>query len=91
MNFCDARRAKSIWEKWCTGISSKRLVTGTKWVLRSKVDEYEVIVRNKARQMVVGFNQEKDIDYEETFAPVAKLESIRGTLSFTKWMLRVSY
>ena len=53
-----------------------------------------IIVRNKARLVAQGFNQEEVIDYEETFAPVARLEAIRcylplhvlKTLFYIKWM-----
>lgn len=57
-------------------------VIGTKWVFRNKTDENGVIVRNKARLVAQGFNQEEGIDYDETFAPVARLESIRMLLAF---------
>ena len=61
---------------------SHQSVIGTKWVYRNKVDEHGVIVRNKARLVAQGYNQEEGIDYEETFAPVARLESIRMLLAF---------
>ena len=41
------------------------------------MDENDIIVRNKVRLVAQGFNQEEGIDYEETFAPIARLESIR--------------
>nr|CAN66968.1 hypothetical protein VITISV_040712 [Vitis vinifera] len=46
------------------------------------MDENGIIFRNKARLVAQGFNQEKWIDYEETFAPVARLEAIRMLLVF---------
>ncbi|WJZ90625.1 hypothetical protein VitviT2T_009756 [Vitis vinifera] len=57
-------------------------VIGTRWVLRNKIDENDIIIRNKARLVAQGFNQEEEIDYEETFAPVARLEAIRMLLAF---------
>ena len=52
-------------------------VIGTRWVFRNKMDENGIIIRNKARLVAQGFNQEEGIDYEETFAHVARLEAIR--------------
>ena len=46
------------------------------------MDENGIIVRNKARLVVQGFNQEEGINYEETFALVARLEAIRMLLTF---------
>ncbi|GJX00690.1 putative ribonuclease H-like domain-containing protein [Tanacetum coccineum] len=50
---------------------------GTKWVYRNKKDERGVVVRNKARLVAQGHRQEEGIDYDEVFAPVARLEAIR--------------
>ena len=61
---------------------SNQNVIGTRWVFRNKIDENDIIVRDKARLVAQGFNQEKMIDYEETFAPVARLEAIRMLLPF---------
>jgi hypothetical protein len=46
-------------------------------VFRNKKDDLGNIVRNKARLVVKGYNQQEWIDYDETFAPVARLEAIR--------------
>ncbi|GJY90851.1 putative ribonuclease H-like domain-containing protein [Tanacetum coccineum] len=52
-------------------------VIGTKWVYRNKRDERGVVVRNKARLVAQGYTQEEGIDYDEVFAPVARIEAIR--------------
>ena len=46
------------------------------------MNESGVVVRNKARLVAQGYNQEEGIDFDETFAPVARLESIRMLLAF---------
>jgi hypothetical protein len=56
-------------------------IIGTKWIYKNKVDENGVIVRNKARLVAQGYTQVEGIDFEETFAPVARLESIRLLLA----------
>ncbi|GJT44964.1 putative ribonuclease H-like domain-containing protein [Tanacetum coccineum] len=53
---------------------------GTKWVYRNKKDERGVVVRNKARLVAQGHRQEEGIDYDEVFAPVARIEAIRHLL-----------
>ncbi|CAN0838933.1 Retrovirus-related Pol polyprotein from transposon TNT 1-94 [Linum grandiflorum] len=54
-----------------------KTVIGTKWVFRNKTNDKGEITRNKARLVAQGYNQEEGIDYDETFAPVARLEAIR--------------
>ena len=61
---------------------SNQSVIRTRWVFRNKIDENDIIVKNKARLVVQGFNKKEVIDYEETFAPVARLEAIRMLLAF---------
>ncbi|WVZ84841.1 LOW QUALITY PROTEIN: hypothetical protein U9M48_031828 [Paspalum notatum var. saurae] len=53
---------------------------GTKWVFKNKQGEDGMVVRNKAR--LPGFSSKEGIDYEVTFAPVARLEAIRILLAF---------
>jgi hypothetical protein len=64
-------------EVWTLVPRPKQNVVGTKWVFRNKQDEHEVVTRNKARLMAKGYAQVAGLDFEETFAPVARLESIR--------------
>ncbi|GJU63323.1 retrovirus-related pol polyprotein from transposon TNT 1-94 [Tanacetum coccineum] len=51
-------------------------------VYRNKLDENGVVTRNKARLVAQGYNQQEGIDYDETYAPVARLESIRILLAY---------
>ena len=61
------------------------MIIGTKWVFRNKLDENGNVVRNKARLVAQGFKQQEGIDFEETFAPVARLESIRMLLAYASY------
>ncbi|GJR69308.1 retrovirus-related pol polyprotein from transposon TNT 1-94 [Tanacetum coccineum] len=56
-------------------------VIGTKWVFRNKLDENSIVSRNKVRLVAQGYNQQEGIDYDETYALVARLESIRILLA----------
>ncbi|GJY45849.1 putative ribonuclease H-like domain-containing protein [Tanacetum coccineum] len=49
----------------------------TKWVFKNKKDERGIVIRNKERLVAQGHRQEEVIDYEEVFAPVARIEAIR--------------
>ncbi|WVZ90654.1 hypothetical protein U9M48_036936 [Paspalum notatum var. saurae] len=55
---------------------------GTKWVFKNKQSEDRMVVKNKAILVAQGFCQKEGIYYEETFAPVARLEAIRILLAF---------
>nr|GEX83430.1 retrovirus-related Pol polyprotein from transposon TNT 1-94 [Tanacetum cinerariifolium] len=57
-------------------------IIGTKWVFRNKLDENGVVSRNKAGLAAQSYNQQEGIDYEETYAPVARLESIIILLAY---------
>jgi hypothetical protein len=48
-----------------------------KWVFKTKKDEKGVVVKHKAMLVVKGYSQRQGVDYEEVFAPVARLETVR--------------
>ncbi|GJX34640.1 putative ribonuclease H-like domain-containing protein [Tanacetum coccineum] len=64
---------------------------GTKWVYRNKKDERGIVIRNKARLVAQGHTQEEGIDYDEVFAPVARIEAIRMFLAYASYMGFVVY
>jgi len=56
-------------------------IIGTKWIFKNKTDDHGTVVRNKARLVAHGYTQIEGIDFDETFALVARLESIIILLS----------
>nr|GEX57223.1 retrovirus-related Pol polyprotein from transposon TNT 1-94 [Tanacetum cinerariifolium] len=58
-------------------------VIGTKWVSRNKLDKNGIVFRNKARLVAQGYNSQEGIDYYETYALVARLDSIRILLAIS--------
>lgn len=74
-------------EVWvlCDLPDGKRLI-GTKWVFRVKRDERGNVIKNKARLVAQGYRQEEGVDYDELFAPVARIEAIRLFLAFASYM-----
>nr|GEX94581.1 retrovirus-related Pol polyprotein from transposon TNT 1-94 [Tanacetum cinerariifolium] len=72
--------ANDVWELVPHPKSTQ--IIGTKWVYRNKLDENGVVSRNKVRLVAQGYNQQEGIDYDETYAPVARLESIRFSLAY---------
>ncbi|GJS41421.1 retrovirus-related pol polyprotein from transposon TNT 1-94 [Tanacetum coccineum] len=53
------------------------MIIALKWIYKVKLDEYGDVLKNKARLVAKGFRQEEGLDFEESFAPVARLEAIR--------------
>nr|GEZ13491.1 copia protein [Tanacetum cinerariifolium] len=53
-----------------------------KWIFKNKHDEEQTIIRNKSRLVVRGYRQEEGLDFEESFAPVARMEAIRIFLTY---------
>jgi hypothetical protein len=60
-------------------------VVGTKWVFRNKQYEHGVATRNKARLVAKGYSQVEGLDFGETYAHVARLESIRILLAYATY------
>ncbi|GJV68522.1 retrovirus-related pol polyprotein from transposon TNT 1-94 [Tanacetum coccineum] len=69
----------------------KVMVITLKWIYKVKLDELGGILKNKAQLVACCYHQEEGIDFEESFAPVARLEAIRIFLAFTAHMNMVVY
>jgi len=69
-------------EVWELVERPKKNVIGTKWVFRNKQDEHGVVTRNKVRLVAKGFTQIEGLDFGETYALIARLESIRILLAY---------
>ncbi|GJS08130.1 retrovirus-related pol polyprotein from transposon TNT 1-94 [Tanacetum coccineum] len=54
-----------------------KMVIKLKWLWKNKKDEDQTVIRNKARLVAKGYAQEEGVDFEESFAPVARLEAVR--------------
>ncbi|GJT11569.1 retrovirus-related pol polyprotein from transposon TNT 1-94 [Tanacetum coccineum] len=72
--------ANDVWELVPQPRNMK--IIGTKWVFRNKLDDNGIVSRNKARLVAQGYYLQEVIDYDETYAPVARLESIRILLAY---------
>ncbi|GJU37516.1 retrovirus-related pol polyprotein from transposon TNT 1-94 [Tanacetum coccineum] len=59
------------------------MIIALKWIYKVKLDEYGVVLKNKARLVAKGYRQEEGLDFEESFAPVARPEAIRTFLANT--------
>ncbi|GKA65838.1 retrovirus-related pol polyprotein from transposon TNT 1-94 [Tanacetum coccineum] len=53
------------------------MIIALKWIYKVKLDEYGDVLKNKARLVANGYRQEEDINFEESFAPVARIEAIK--------------
>ncbi|GKC05784.1 retrovirus-related pol polyprotein from transposon TNT 1-94 [Tanacetum coccineum] len=53
------------------------MIIARKWIYKVKLDEYGDVLKNKARLVAMGYRQEEGIDFEESFAPVLRIEAIR--------------
>ena len=77
-----------VWE--VVSRTNDKLVVSLKWIFKTKHSAYGSIEKYKARFVARGFSQKEGIDYEETFAPVARYTYIRTIISLAfnmKWKL----
>ncbi|KAJ9546500.1 hypothetical protein OSB04_019043 [Centaurea solstitialis] len=79
----------SDWQQICTSQDQRlvprpknKTIIDLKWIFKNKKDEDGIVTRNKARLVAKGFKQQAGIDYDETFAPVARIEAIRMFLAY---------
>ncbi|GJR19072.1 retrovirus-related pol polyprotein from transposon TNT 1-94 [Tanacetum coccineum] len=68
-----------------------KTIIGSKWVFKNKRDKTRIVIKNKARLVAQGYNQQEGIDSDETFVPVARLEAIRIFLAFATYMNFIVY
>ncbi|GJT06088.1 putative ribonuclease H-like domain-containing protein [Tanacetum coccineum] len=72
-------------------LPNEKRAIGTKWVFKNKKNERGIVIKNKARLVAQGYTQEEGIDYDEVFAPVARIEAIRLFLSYASFKDFVIY
>ncbi|GKB82428.1 retrovirus-related pol polyprotein from transposon TNT 1-94 [Tanacetum coccineum] len=58
------------------------MIISLKWIFKVKLNEYGGVLKNKALLVAKGYRQEEGIDFEESFAPVARIEAIRIFLAY---------
>nr|GEY94340.1 hypothetical protein [Tanacetum cinerariifolium] len=84
-----AQSSSTVWE--LIPRPDKVMVITLKWIYKVKLDELGGILKNKARLVARGYCQEEGIDFEESFAPVARLEAIRIFLTYVAHKNMVVY
>ncbi|KAI3707586.1 hypothetical protein L6452_26212 [Arctium lappa] len=75
---------QDVWD--LVDLPKGHIAIGTKWIFKNKKDERGIVIKNKARLVAQGYTQEEGIDYEEVFAPVARIEAIRLFLAYASFM-----
>nr|GEY75373.1 hypothetical protein [Tanacetum cinerariifolium] len=85
----DEFKRLKVWE--LIPCPNKVMVITLKWIYKVKLDELGRILKNKARLVVRGYRQEERIDFEESFAPVARIEAVQIFLAFAAHMNMVVY
>ncbi|GJR47966.1 putative ribonuclease H-like domain-containing protein [Tanacetum coccineum] len=80
-SFLSQEEPKKVWT--LVDLPNGKSAIGTKWVYMNKKDERGIVIKNKARLVTQGYTQEEGIDYDEVFAPVARIEAIRLFLAYS--------
>ncbi|GKF62205.1 putative ribonuclease H-like domain-containing protein, partial [Tanacetum coccineum] len=76
-------KLQKVWN--LVDLPNGKRVIGTKWVYRNKKDERGIVIKNKARLVVQGYTQEEGIDYDEVFAPIARIKAIWLFLAYASF------
>nr|GEY14632.1 copia protein [Tanacetum cinerariifolium] len=84
--FAPVARIEAISTNTFSAAGPSNAAVSTKWAFRNKKDERGIVVRNKARLVTQGHTQDEGINYEEVFAPVARIEAIRLFLAYASFM-----
>ncbi|GKG28587.1 retrovirus-related pol polyprotein from transposon TNT 1-94 [Tanacetum coccineum] len=62
-----------------------RNIIAVKWLWKNKTDAENTVIQNKSRLVAKGYRQEEGIDFEESFAPVARLEAVRMFMAYAAY------
>ncbi|GJT65798.1 putative ribonuclease H-like domain-containing protein [Tanacetum coccineum] len=81
--FLSQEEPKKVWT--LVDLPHGKRAIDTKWVYRNKKDERGIVIRNKARLVAKGYTQKEGINYDEVFAPVARIEAIRLFLAYASF------
>ncbi|GKD52571.1 putative ribonuclease H-like domain-containing protein [Tanacetum coccineum] len=87
--FLSQEEPKKVWT--LMDLPNGKRAIGTKWVYGNKKDERGIVIKNKVRLVAQGYTQEEGIDYNEDFAPVARIEAIRLFLAYASFKDFVVY
>ena len=75
----ESLRKNDVWE--LVELPKDRKAVGSKWVFKLKTDTNGYVERHKARLVAQGFSQKRSLDYDETFSPVIRFESLRTVIA----------
>ncbi|GJV80849.1 putative ribonuclease H-like domain-containing protein [Tanacetum coccineum] len=81
--FLSQEEPKKVWT--LMDLPNGKKAIGTKWVYRNKKDTRGIMIKNKVRLVAQGYTKEEGIDYDEGFAPVARIEGIRLFLAYASF------